>query len=206
MGVELPMQRLGKFLLPDDDPMILAELERLKGVREKHKAKDTSNLDPAWPLKHRGAFAARGLRWGRVAPSATLAAAPWYQVQNAREKDVLLLAELDSVAMLDHSQSLGRTRDRKDVTADRVGTLLPGSRWWLMCKRRELIGIEALSLQGIPWQDKDFICGLDSPFLMDLAGNAFSSTVAEAMFQSQLAHMPFQPLSVEVEEVATHEG
>ena len=48
-----------------------------------------------------------------------------------------------------------------------------------------------MSLQGIPWQDKDFICEMDSPFLSDLAGNAFSATVALAWQFSLMAHTPF---------------
>lgn len=103
---------------------------------------------------------------------------PWFRTLPARQRDLLLLtvcrlrlARRSSLVIPLHT-SLGweHTGDKETLP-----TLVPSGVFWLVPRRRLLLGVEAVRLQGC---DASALPGLrpeshDSAFLMDLAGNAF---------------------------------
>ena len=122
--------------------------------------------------------------WQEIPPSLAEEVAPlfnanpWFRALPARQRDLLLLttcrlrlAHRRCAAIPLHT-SLGweHTGD-----ADALPTLVPSGVFWLVERRRPLLGVEAVRLQGC---DVGSLPGLrpeshDSAFLMDLAGNAF---------------------------------
>lgn len=172
---------LESFLLEDSDPAVAEELERLQAAK-KTQAKRVKSTE--WQQKHIEVFSSRGLRWGRVQPSLETEASPWFQALPAREKDIVILAELDGFTTTDLSQSIGRNRGTRGKI---VNTLMPGERRWLVKRRRLLVGCEALSLQAVPWQGKSHIRGFTSGLLQSLAGNAFTGTTCMAAFAAAIS-------------------
>ena len=58
----------------------------------------------------------------------------------------------------------------------------------MFSRKRLLTAVESLGLQAIPWQDLDV--SVDIPVLHSLAGNAWTGTVAMAVFFSMIVHIP----------------
>ena len=130
-----------------------------------------------WHGKHTGP-------WEEIPPSVAedvvppLMANPWVRTLPARQRDLLLLslcrlrlARRQPAAVPLHT-SLG-WEHIGDVEA--LPTLVPSGVFWLVARRRLLLGVEAVRLQGC---DASSLPGLrpeshDSSFLMNLAGNAF---------------------------------
>ena len=187
---------LQAFLLADDCDVVTNELCN----RLSRKSFDGDMSQDKWPIKHLDWCRANKVRWPYVAVSASDKSSPWYSLLEQREKEVLAASHrAEPVPMaVDVGQSLGRV---PVSLVARVGphdveilpTQLPNGKTWLSIfptgdfpkskHHRLLIGREALSAQGYPWQrlPTDMLAKYGESFLHDLAGNAYPGTVMLAL-------------------------
>ena len=94
----------------------------------------------------------------------------WFTALPDREQEIILFHRDSS--FVDSSQSVSRARP---VVADDVlPTLLPGTHMWSRELQRPLLGVDFLSLQGLPL---GFFTELSDNRQCDLAGNSFSTPV-----------------------------
>jgi len=174
------------YMLDDDHPDVQAHFRLMTSknrVSVKHKR---ANCKRDWTQKYTTHRASNDYQYER--PYTAVRDAEFLQVLNEREKELLDLKCLDvlneqgkdprSHPMLwELSQSVERVPGTR-VRADRQNyatCILPGMLWH-SSRKRWVLGIEKLALQGVfseDLQDANF----SQKLLGDLAGNAFTTTV-----------------------------
>ena len=175
------------LMLDDDDLLVTHELQFLQ--ENKETALNQFSRDTLWQDRHREEFQKHGLRWGHVGATPETKASPWFQLLLPREQDLVvftLLTQPNAVS-LDVSQSIGRHRVTTDAKLS--GTVTPGEKRYLMDRHRFRVAPEALASQAIPWQNLDM--SFDPSVLRSLAGNAWTGTVAMAVFFSIAVVLPW---------------
>ena len=195
LGID--MCSVDEFLLASSHPRVRAEL-----VRTQQAAKGEQR-NPQWPKVHAALLKSKGLSYADIKPSKELQANPWFQSKCRRDKECILYHMCTSggnLTSIDASQRSDRCSKGYDCI---LHTLTPGMACWLapppnatkkqeQTSSRNLLGFEALALQGFP---VDWLSGCESatdPQLSDLAGNAFAFPVFGAIYVSLLAHVPFK--------------
>jgi site-specific DNA-cytosine methylase len=185
------------LLLPDDDANVVRYMESRMG-RDKNKSLIQASAKLTWDVKiqqHRDALRNRFSK-----PYTSYRGAPWLTVLNQRERELCDLNfnevyEERGIDARQHpmlwemSQSAGRvpgtrTREHRMHCSP---CILPGNLWHTT-RRRWLLGREKLRLQGIFEQDMVDMSVATEKTLGDLAGNAFSATVAAANILAALIH------------------
>ena len=144
-----------------------------------------------WQQQHRSS-------WGDIPPGVAAsivpqhAASPWFRLLSPRQRDLLLLAlcrrrvaRKTALAIPLHT-SIGWDTPSQDAC---LPALVPRGVYWLVSRRRPLLGVEAVRLQGC---DPCSLPGLrpeshDSAFLLNLAGNAFCVYQFSAWLLASLA-------------------
>merc|ERR1719491_731404 len=184
-------------LLEDDDPRVEEYNESLRG-RDKNKCAIQATAKLTWDVKiqqHRDALRNRFSK-----PYTSYRGAPWLSMLNPRERELCDLNfnevyESRGIDARHHpmlwelSQSAGRvpgtrTREQRMHCSP---CILPGNLWHTT-RRRYLLGREKLRLQGIFGEDLVDLSVCSEKTLGDLAGNAFSATVAAANILAMLVH------------------
>lgn len=187
------------MLLPDDNPQVLAYNESRMG-RDRTKGIIQAKAKLTWDVKiqqHRDALRNRFSK-----PYTSYRGAPWLGMLNPRERELcdLNFNEVYEDRGLDArqhpmlwelSQSAGRvpgtkTREHRMHCSP---CILPGNLWHTT-RRRFVLGREKLRLQGIfeeDLPDGGFDC-VSEKVLGDMAGNAFSATVAAANLLTAMIH------------------
>ena len=167
---------LDSVLLPPGEPHIQMRDWMPEGLA-RQREQPCNILEVNWQGQHRSS-------WAQIPPrlaekwAPRFAANPWFSTLPERQRDLLLLtacrhdlARKAALAIPLHTslgwESLG--------SLEHLPTLVPRGVFWLVGRRRPLLGIEAVRLQGC---DPSSLPGLgpeshDSAFLTDLAGNAF---------------------------------
>ena len=135
-----------------------------------------------------------GWRWPVPCGDKTRASS-WFRFVNQRERSYLGIQQKhhDEAAAIDISQDLGVVRVSPQTW---ISTLLPHNNWWLgfLSEPRTLLGIEALSLQGMPLTAErrallEDQC--DDGLMLDMAGNAFAGPVVGALLISVFVSLPW---------------
>ncbi|CAL1159882.1 unnamed protein product [Cladocopium goreaui] len=213
----LPCVDPDKFLLDDDDPAVMKELDRRRSVRaradqpkepEKNQKKDTAGDkgtteekekdQSKWQATHQELAEKRGIQWPLTVPD-ELSKSEWFSTLNAREQEVYLFVLNESTTLTQSGRQPIRFADiyhsanRTPVSAaDVLPTILPGTKMIDLQSnaKRLLLGRELLALQGLDYDD-----GLLDKFsenqLSDLAGNAYTSTAFLTMFLAGLFELSF---------------
>ncbi|CAK9066604.1 unnamed protein product [Durusdinium trenchii] len=198
-------------MLSNSDKWVVEELDRR---RAKQKSIDDNQKDKTadsarWPEQHSTLAEKYGVQWP-LQPSAELAASEWFNILPPREKEVLCFVEImsqqitsseEKIQFVDISQSASRlptsTKGSK-VTP----TILPGSKLWHVERGRLLLGIEMMSLQGLP--AGQFKCNiletLSQKQCADMAGDMFATPCIMAVVISILTAIRFETES-EAEEI-----
>ena len=106
----LGARALSEFLLDNDDPCVLRELQRM--VDNKASAKDKLEKDTKWQDEHQRVFKQHGYAWGRLKPNPMIANSALFLAAPPREKDIIALMPyiMPSVKRVDSSQTIGRCR------------------------------------------------------------------------------------------------
>ena len=197
---------LDEFLLPEDHPAVQAELTR------KTNAGSPGNGEN-WKQKHKDFLKKKGVAWNLLQLPPEILASPWIHRLTARERETLAYGlmvaeqkqfslsgrktneanEADAPAALavDVSQRIDRCRI---AVGNVLHTMVPGQKTWIITKNsdglieknRLLLGCEALALQGFPLTASSF----SEAQQQDLAGNAFSATIALALLLGVYTHLP----------------
>ena len=145
---------------------------------------------------------ARGCRfWRSVKAPAFVQKSAWFSLCPKREQEIVTYALAAQPGLL--SVDISMRIDRASITSgDSVATLTPGSKPYLMYHQaiaetnkrapmnRLRLGYEGLELQGFPVQALQDTSTLSDPQMMDLAGNAFSSTVLMSILLGIFCQMP----------------
>lgn len=195
--------KMYEHLLRDGHDLVQQELQNRQG----RETSEVINLDAAWPREHELIFKQKGLSWKDLMPAAELKDNAWYQTLPRRQKEILnyhnhpasfsaKAAQVGPFTSLDLSQTLGRNSRGYDGV---MQTLTPKACMWIappaeykICPRI-VMGIEAMSMQGFP-QGLLMQHARDGSWsnaqLLDLAGNAFSSTPFAAVYLCLLAELP----------------
>ena len=137
------------------------------------------------------------MNWRHAIPPSNVRTSPWFELLPSREKEIIgyhiTQAKIKHTALVgfEASQRIDRTSISHDGV---VNALTPGNIIWLvedfcldagnMKSNRLVIGNEALSLQGFPtaWiANTPEDLRPSDPQQMDLAGNAFTSTIIMAI-------------------------
>jgi DNA-cytosine methyltransferase len=185
------------LMLPDDDPQVEEYLKTMRG-RDKKKSIFQANAKITWDVKieqHRDALRNRFSK-----PYTSYRGAPWLSLLNTRERELCDLNfnqvyEDRGIDARQHpmlwemSQSAGRvcgTRTR-DHRLHCSPCILPGNLWHTT-RRRWVLGREKLRLQGIFDKDLQNLSAVSEKTLGDMAGNAFSATVAAANILAAMIH------------------
>ena len=152
-----------------------------------------------WRTEHPLEFAKLGLRYGVDQAPEKVSRSPWYSTLCPREADVLIAAckrkeELEKegkvVVCADIGQDLKRYRlavNDKDMHFASTPSMIT----WLFAlegsdvppnrqRNRLLIGQEALSTHGIPWEKHIMSGTLPNRSLIHMGGNAFGTTIVAA--------------------------
>ena len=180
----LSMRPLGLFLLPDDDPCLQRELERLQHA--KAQAKDKLEKDTKWQDDHQRVFKSHGFVWGKLRPPLKVASSPWFQIAQPREKDILTLIPHihPDARRCDVGQSIGRCRASSRAHSN---TCTPGMKIFDFERNRFWVGRESLKLQGIDWEEVPNLDQFADSDLADLGGNAFAAPCFMAVFLTTLS-------------------
>ena len=201
-SLECPHADLDQFLLPDTHAAVGAELARRQ---ESARSEQWSNN---YKLYHQQFLDDKGISWSRLRPPPSTQDSPWYHTCSPREKEVISYAidAVEDMISVDCSQRI----DRASIGRGRsLPTVTPGCKTYLMFKKavkavkgksgeeapmnRFLLGREGLRLQGFPTEffDKAPQEHRSSELqMMDMAGNAFPSTVLAAIVLAIYAHIP----------------
>ena len=133
--------------------------------------------DSKWIPSHMDACETLGISWPPPIPE-RLQGNEWFQAAPQREQEIVSIVGRDpDVIWVDASQNLARARGNKNRIAP---TILPGCHLFHFPSNRFLIGADYMRLQGIPTHCLQGGSHSQSQ-LADLAGNAFSSSVALAL-------------------------
>lgn len=206
------------FLLPPGHPHLVQELAEVESKME-NEAAPGSSASAGWLAEHEALFKSKGIAWKDMQPSRLLANSPWYRKLTRRKRESLnyhtfRVHQVDDIVKgptttLDLSQSIARaSAGYKGICQ----TLTPKMCTWMFAHDadadaegddevapaklpepgRPMLGIEAMMIQGFPGDWLLSAPGGCPPNtqLLDLAGNAFSSTVFAAVYMSVLAELP----------------
>ena len=218
-----PCETLAHFIMPDTDPYVRSELERVTGSGNP----DSVEADAAWVGMHKDYYQSKGISVRELRPPPALASNPWFKALPNRSKEIVVdnLLRKDaidgSLCTVDMSQTITRAaRGVNGVTQ----TLTPRMLTWLYdvrqlgikssqeflvaLRHRPMLGLGALAVQGFPikWVlDVAPPARATDPQLKDIAGNAFSATAFAEMYLMLLAHLPTpaQPDELQVDMVDT---
>ena len=93
---------------------------------------------------------------------------------------------------IESSAEDGNDVDEAERSRERAGPILPGSKIWLVKRRRLAIAEEHLNLMGLPTAtlDRDRFSKISSNTLCDLAGNAFNAGSFATAFLGMLVALP----------------
>ncbi|CAE7534394.1 ngoBIM [Symbiodinium pilosum] len=177
------------YMLDDDHPAVRAHFQAVKAKRRSWVAKKKAGAKLDWTQKYDCHRTEHDYQYDR--PYTAVRDAEFLQVLNEREKELVNLKCLDVMneqgkdprtfpMLWELSQSVERvpgTRVRRD-RQNYASCILPGTLWH-SSRRRWVLGIEKLALQGIfaeDLKDTDF----PQKLLGDLAGNAFTTSVCAA--------------------------
>ena len=142
---------------------------------------------PATLDNHLSYFRSLGLSYGEVVANEETDVSPWYQGLPCRCQQLVACVQKRWPAVLgvDTSQSLSRSPFLKKLDDGRMEgpAILPRSAVYVMGKFQRLItGEESLEGQGFPVAKYQHVCQkFSNSFKQDLAGNAFATTIIEAM-------------------------
>ena len=167
----------------------------------------------------------KGLRWGELKVNKETAASKWFHVLTERELESLAVWQSEhpsargcAIAGVDVGQSADRppstqSKETTSTTFCCAPTILPGSKLWLCYPKdvqdkdkvigdeRLLTANEALTLQGWPAGWEDLLDRTADTIKFDLAGNAFTSTVALSVFASLMCAIDwFSPTNSDIDE------
>jgi site-specific DNA-cytosine methylase len=202
------------FLLPPNHPHLLRELQAVQCKAESEAVPASAG----WPAEHEALFKSKGISWKDMQPSQAMSSSPWYQKLTRRKREILNYHTFrarrfeDSakgpLTTVDLSQSIGRASTGYRGICQ---TLTPKMSTWMVAHHgsdannldkaacemlpqpgRPMLGVEAMMIQGFPldWLVDDMEVCIPNAQLLDLAGNAFSSTVFAAVYLSLLAELP----------------
>ncbi len=196
-SLQEPAMSLDEFFKLPTDQMVCDELKRRQEcTRGEMGSKDYVKL-------HQETMAAKGLSWRTVKAPASVKKSQWFDLCPKREQEIVSYALAADPKML--SVDVGQRIDRCNITSgDVVATVTPGSKTYLMypqkiakkrvCMNRLMLGSEGLELQGFPVQLLPAAASeessLSDPQMMDLAGNAFPSSVLAAMLIGIFTSLP----------------
>jgi site-specific DNA-cytosine methylase len=200
MQIHQPLE-YDDILLDDDDELVMLELQAWQTLRSTDSV--AHGKDTSWQERHQEEFRKHGLRWGFDDVPADMKASPWYKVLLPREQDIVIFTMRTDAAALsvDVSQSIGRSR--VSTNAKMSGTVTPAEKRFFIKRKRLRIAAESFALQAIPWKDLDMTC--EPPTLHSLAGNAWTGTVAMAVFFGMIAHLPWPAGGLKCVEVSDDE-
>lgn len=216
--MQCPTKSRYHFLLPPGHPHLVQELAEVESKME-NEAAPGSSASAGWLAEHEALFKSKGIAWKDMQPSRLLANSPWYRKLTRRKRESLnyhtfRVHQVDDIVKgptttLDLSQSIARaSAGYKGICQ----TLTPKMCTWMFAHDadadaegddevapaklpepgRPMLGIEAMMIQGFPGDWLLSAPGGCPPNtqLLDLAGNAFSSTVFAAVYLSVLAELP----------------
>ena len=136
---------------------------------------------------HLSYFRSLGLSYGEVVANKETEQSAWYQGLPCRCQQLVACVQKrwPAVMGVDTSQSLSRSPFLKQLDDGRLEgpAILPRSAVYVMGPFQRLItGEEALEGQGFPVAKYQHVCEkFTNAFKQDLAGNAFATTIVEAM-------------------------
>ena len=187
--MEMDPLPLDMFPLPDDDEYITGELTRIQANRPDIVKTD----DKEWRRTQDTFLKQQGIRWGQcVAPEAQRAS-PWFATMPPRERMIVAYAIQTNpdIVAADVSQSIERSASNKTAL---VRTLHPGGKVWLFKRKRPLMGIEALCMQGFGLKMlRDCVMRVvfTDSLAKDLAGNSYTGSVVMAFLTALILHWPW---------------
>ena len=182
---------LNSFLLPESHAYVRSELERRTQARSA-ASKEQEQREELWKEQYQKELAKQQVPVSECVVPLIDRGGPWYPLLTPRQKVVLGHSILTNSSMTsaDIYQSIGREFVSSDPNV--VSTIVPNSLKRLRSLRRPLLGYEALKLQAFP--DAVIEKGVAEDFsdcqLMDLAGNSFTGTVAQAVALAALVYAP----------------
>lgn len=131
-----------------------------------------------WIQLHMDLCEQKGIPWPPPIPAA-LKKNQWFLSAPRREQEIICFASLEpGCVWVDASQTATRARNSKSESCP---TLLPGCHLWHFPSGRFVTGKDMMRLQGFPTENMKGSPNHSDSQLADLAGNAFSSSVALAV-------------------------
>ena len=188
----VPMGNLDKFILPDDHARVVQELQRRKGLNNSKPAKE------GWRAKHKSFLASKGISWRTLSAPPDTQASEWFQLAPEREQEVIMYGiatTQGTLTAIDTSQNMDRS---PPICTKCLPTFTTGSQLFMMhCNKKKplnrfLLGSEALALQGFPTSYLSVADGWvpSEAQMLNLAGNAFTSTACAAVIAGVFARLP----------------
>ena len=170
---------LDAMLLPEREPYDMMSNWMPEGIFKLGAASRRGEAEGRWRQKHKE-------NWALV-PTAirdevlrSMRGNIWYEALPDRQQDLLLLllSRCQMARRLPATLSLDRSLEWQEEPKDSQGslpTLVPSAVLWLCARRRLLLGVEAVMLQGVDLSDLRSLSpgSHESGFLQNLAGNAF---------------------------------
>ena len=177
---------LQPFLLKAKDSYLKQELSR------RVRAKTGEHQGPSsWKSLHQKECEGMPGGFRNCFPDATITESPWFKLMGNRESMALAKAITDhpKAISVDVYQSMNRVFIGTEKT---VSTIVPGCHQWLTKHRRFLVGLEAMAIQG--WdlerlRDVAAEFGTSDNIMRDMAGNAFTKGICNAVIVSLLVHL-----------------
>lgn len=177
-------------------------LERRQAAAHKNGQAQTRKKAKKWPEAHAQLCDNMGIDWWLDAapPGETLDLYPGLQRLTERQFDLLHLMGVKypdpRKACVELSQNQRNPKAPKQVVINRADIITPRGQQLVTHQARCLLGLEGLFLQGIHYGKEQFkVEEFDDDFLRDLAGNAFNSYCAAAIFITK-QHLGLQQISV----------
>ena len=174
VGGSLPPEA---FVLPDSDYYVRAEMVKRKG-----KAIGSDHV--GWQKDHAAFARAHFMDWPFQIPP-PLVTNPWFSFRSAREREIIVAYFCKR--WVDVSQGISNARDSIE---DEAPAMTPNQIMWMYhCGSRggrDLLGREAMALQGHPWPKLKSFNMLTEGQAANLAGTSHASTTYMAVLMSAI--------------------
>eukprot|EP00929_Paragymnodinium_shiwhaense_P088754 TRINITY_DN49071_c0_g1_i1.p1 TRINITY_DN49071_c0_g1~~TRINITY_DN49071_c0_g1_i1.p1 ORF type:complete len:662 (-),score=119.97 TRINITY_DN49071_c0_g1_i1:239-2149(-) len=189
-SMDWPIVGLDSFLLKEDDLGIRSAIS-CREAKLQSRASTKLKYSEAWKSQHATMFAKANISSiMKDSLYQDLSSNRWFDSLVEREKQVIVYHAASSAAtssecVVDTSQSLSRSK----VMMDTCQCILPKAHLYLMKRRRTIVGVERMALQGVT-RDQ-VVDALTEEQLNKLAGNAFNGFAVAIVLCSLLSTVDF---------------
>jgi hypothetical protein len=194
---------LSPMLLSNTAPQVQAALASFS-ARPKQ---DDSSTGAAWMQKHGDFCKTKGLTLSTLKVQPKFTKSDWFRTLSPREQDALNIHITlnPKIRYIDLNPSIDRMSSSE---ADGLFTIVPGATIYDVCQNRRLVGTELMHLKGFDYALLEGAIESDAAFsdhfFRDLAGNAFTVSIANAILIGVLACMDPSNLNLFLQSKKVH--